>query len=416
MCVCVNVCFLFTWRSLRVTASNVLGMWAAPVPVTFVVDKDTPELTLAVAGAAALPPPALLPLFSNFTLTVSAFDSATPDGLSVVLRTIATGGQRSTVNVSLGVAVLGTRTGNVSLYLPDGEHRLEAQAKDGAGNTSPLTALAVSVDSVPPVVTAYVPQWPPYVKIRSPRGCVAVLDVWTAAATVAAVVTPAGVPAGPQLGSPFAREPSLDPAVFCGELNLDEVSNAGSNYSVTLSARDPAGNTGVTTLWTVLDVAPPEFSAVLVRGRRDVRACGQAQGLTYCPSADALVAAGDCSSGGTVSPAAPCRVQWVVVDRGALLTSCRAGTDDAVDVVSTQWNTLEPGAFEVELGPAVATVLQPYAVATKVAVVFRAVDAAGAWRAGLSPHPPPPHTAVAVGEPHPCLLVALCWLVLGVPM
>lgn len=122
--------------------------------------------------------------------------------------------------------------------LPDGEHTIRAKAQDQAGNESHALAVAIRVDTVPPVITLTAPD--PGLLTNQP------------AITVAGAVA--------DVSPPFEIAVNGQPATLQGSRFSHPLTLAEGANTITVSARDAAGNPATENRMVVLDTVRPAIA------------------------------------------------------------------------------------------------------------------------------------------------------------
>jgi hypothetical protein len=361
--------------SIGVSAVNVVQARGTTVVANFVVDRSPPSAVLFVQGrsdAVVLASPLV-------SVVIVASDELSAANMTAWLQRRDSSGGTFVVNGSLPLSlrVNGSRTVTTNLSLADGVHVIEARAKDGVGNVGEFVAVAVTVDTVAPRVAPWQP------RLFTPEDvasvCVSVVDAAPSACTVALVAVVSGAPVSILLAvNDSASEAGA--AVFCGSVSLGAFQG---NVTLNVTATDPAGNRASVNFWVVRDSVVPVHTAALVPGV-GAGACVFGR-VVSCASASRVAFSGGCGSGGpTVTPAAPCAVEWAVVAVETLqlgVCGTTAGTSGAAVVPAGGWVRLQPGSFMVNASAAVSAAVAVAGgdrLAVKVAVLTRALDAAGA--------------------------------------
>ncbi len=334
------------------------------------MDRTPPEAHLTIATGAAIVGPTFVSPHPNFTVTVTAFDALTAHGMAVQLQLRSgTALVETRPNVSLSASVDGTRSASVPFSsLADRVYVLEAQVHDGADNAGALETLTVVVDTTAPRVSPW--RWPAYFRADALLLCAVVEDAAADACNVTAVT-------GGSAPTAFVLNTSVvapGASVFCGA--LDWFGFQG-NASVVLTATDPAGNWGTTTVWLVRDAEAPVHVAALVASA----SCTQAVGTLVCRSTAGVAVDVSCGSGGAHAATAPCAVEWAVAASGVLQQgSCGATSASNASVPSGAWARVGAGTTTFGVGEALAAVALEAGgdrLAVRVAVHTRAVDDAG---------------------------------------
>jgi hypothetical protein len=374
---------------------NVLQVWGQEVPVTFLVDLEPPVVSLAVNGVSvpvAVPTP-------NATATVRAADRHSAANMTVQLRVLFANNGSEFVKTFLPLqAAAEAGVWDASFFiasLADGTYVVEVKAWDGVGNAATAVSVTVTVDTVAPAVSVPGFMWPAYTSVDPTRVCVLVSDTWARDCSASAA-------ANGRAPTPLLLDPSiavLGGVVFCGDLRWDGIQG---NFTMVVTAVDPAGNRGTASPWILHDSVAPAHRTSLDASP----VCVSLSGVTSCREAAGVTVSGDCDGGVSSADVSPCAVQWAVVVLQVLQASSCAGSNTTsvgeVVVPAELWVTLPPGSFHVDASAVVAGAVSSAGggrLPVRVAVVTRAVDDAGTHsveRALIAFEPDP----ARVGEAH----------------